>query len=435
MPDWLFTVLFILLFILLLSILIVVHELGHLSAAKAFNVFCSEFSVGFGPAFFHKKRKKGETFLSFRAIPFGGYVAMLGEGVDIEELEKENGVKIDPKRNLNNIKKWKRAIIMVAGVTMNAILALFIFFSEQMFFTQQSFLGINVVEVVESSLASDAGISTLDKLAAVVDSRNSSYIIYDTFVNFYDSTSQELSSNNAVVVKGNAFTFKDREYTKNLQFFKTTQIEVEGVLVDVPDYSVPIDFSNSAYTNVDHIKINFRTFVKEGETVIYTDRPITAKVGIANDDSEKRVVQNIGLNVYLYEHNNNFGEAVVGTFRDFGNSATAVFKGIGALFTDANAWKNTSGIVGIGFTMASYLKNYGWRIFLYMWGLISVNLAIFNLFPFPGLDGWHLLVLAVEGIFHKEIPAKVKNIISAVGVILLMALMVLILFKDIFMLF
>ena len=70
-----------------------------------------------------------------------------------------------------------------------------------------------------------------------------------------------------------------------------------------------------------------------------------------------------------------------------------------------------------------------------LWALISINLGIMNLLPFPGLDGWHLLVTAIEGITRKELPKKFKNIVSTVGMILLFGLMIVILFKDIFMLF
>ena len=55
-----------------------------------------------------------------------------------------------------------------------------------------------------------------------------------------------------------------------------------------------------------------------------------------------------------------------------------------------------------------------------------------NLFPFPGLDGWQLLVLAVEAIFRKKIPNKVKTIVSIVGLVLLFAFMGVLLFKDVF---
>ncbi len=118
------TILYILLFIVFLSILIIVHELGHLAMAKAFNVYCLEYSVGMGPLLFKYKRKNGETQFSFRAIPFGGYVSMYGEGVELPD-----GVEIPQSRSLNGIKWWKRAIILIAGVTMNTLLALTFFFA------------------------------------------------------------------------------------------------------------------------------------------------------------------------------------------------------------------------------------------------------------------------------------------------------------------
>ena len=109
-----------LIFVLCLSVLIVVHELGHLTAAKAFGVYCFEFSVGFGPALFRRKRKNGETYVALRAIPFGGFVSMYGEnnGETKEKNELPDGIEsIPPHRSLANIKKWKKAIILGAGVT------------------------------------------------------------------------------------------------------------------------------------------------------------------------------------------------------------------------------------------------------------------------------------------------------------------------------
>jgi regulator of sigma E protease len=112
-------------------------------------------------------------------------------------------------------------------------------------------------------------------------------------------------------------------------------------------------------------------------------------------------------------------------------SSVAIFKTFGSLFTSSEARESVGGIVAIGFVSTDVLKNFGINKFLRLWGMISVNLAIINLFPFPGLDGWQLLVLAVEGITKKEIPAKVKNIVSFIGIILLFGLMFLLVVKDI----
>ena len=90
-----------------------------------------------------------------------------------------------------------------------------------------------------------------------------------------------------------------------------------------------------------------------------------------------------------------------------------------------------SGVIGIFDVSASLYTNYTFATYLYFWGLISVNLAIFNLLPFPGLDGWQLLVTAIEGITRKKIPQKLKAIMSFVGLILLFALMAAIIVLDV----
>lgn len=86
----------------------------------------------------------------------------------------------------------------------------------------------------------------------------------------------------------------------------------------------------------------------------------------------------------------------------------------------------------MGFETTSVLQNYGFSKYLYVWGALSVNLAIVNLLPFPGLDGWQILVLIVEGITRKKIPDKAKRIMSYIGLGLLFTLMAVLVIKDIF---
>ena len=74
--DILQNILDLVIFLISLSFLVMIHELGHFAAAKVFKVYCMDFSIGFGKAFFHKKRKNGETYFSLRVVPFGGFVAM-----------------------------------------------------------------------------------------------------------------------------------------------------------------------------------------------------------------------------------------------------------------------------------------------------------------------------------------------------------------------
>ena len=111
--SWWEWVVSILLFIVALSFLIAIHELGHLSMAKLFNVYCHEYSIGFGPTLLKKKRKNGETYFTLRAIPLGGYVSMYGEGMELEP-----GVEIPKERSIEGIKKWKK---LIKGLNQDAL--------------------------------------------------------------------------------------------------------------------------------------------------------------------------------------------------------------------------------------------------------------------------------------------------------------------------
>ncbi len=109
-------------FLLLLSVIITIHEAGHLLAAKKFHVYCYEFSFGMGPLIWKKQTK--ETQYSIRAIPMGGYVSMAGE-TDGDELYPD--VEVPDERRLINRPWWQRIIILLAGVTMNFLLAWVLF--------------------------------------------------------------------------------------------------------------------------------------------------------------------------------------------------------------------------------------------------------------------------------------------------------------------
>lgn len=103
------TVVTIIIAVLLFGVIILIHELGHFTAAKIFGVKVNEFALGMGPTIFHFG--KGETKYALRAFPIGGFCAMEGE-------DEASG---DP-RAFNNKKVWQRMIIVVAGALMNVVL-------------------------------------------------------------------------------------------------------------------------------------------------------------------------------------------------------------------------------------------------------------------------------------------------------------------------
>ncbi|MCQ2815344.1 MAG: RIP metalloprotease RseP [Bacilli bacterium] len=431
-------VVYILLFILCLSILIVIHELGHLAAAKAFNVYCFDFSIGFGPAFLHKKRKRGETYFSLRCIPLGGFVSMYGESDTVPE-----GMEIDPNRSLLAIKKWKRAIIMVAGVLMNCILAIIVFFISEQACTQY-ILYTRQTRVVENGIAYNAGMRTGDVLYCydedgIKEKYNSGFI--------FDIDNAAKLTWHGVAPKDDktySVVFDTRTVSSyNAIAYDNFMYVVENGVSEETKAQYPMLGNAVNLTNLDKITFFLNRCERDESGKLVVDengRYVRQEVGEVslkikrNESGEVIGMDILGLSMFLYDYHNTFPQAIENTFADFGQSATVIFRSIGSLFTDPSNFKNMTGPIGMGVMTTNILQDLGWGKFLYIWGLISVNLAIINILPFPGLDGWHLLVIFVEAVAHKEIPAKVKNTVAAIGLVLLITLMVAIFIKDIVML-
>ena len=523
-------VLYILLFVVCLSFLIMIHELGHFTAAKIFRVYVQEYSIGFGPALIHKKRKKGETYFSLRIIPFGGYVSMYGE-----DTELPDGLVIDKKRSLEGIKRWKRLVIMFAGVFMNAILALLIFFVYNVSFSN-SIIYLGYADVKEDSIAYNAGLRTLDALAfdEDLDGNNNNYTSSLHLLDKSAIVTYENGDNKPVMVYMNQdkiSNFKNLNLKDFMYIYETKEVEgdrgtvyesekdlpitiayyTEQITFDVKmeentsfDISFKEEYSNAGFSAV-HIDKDFvnqdgiymtkltdgyarlRFTFSEMTNVVYRvpemvrianihtnseclidlnpalevdfskevpvdalfksvqfnirswkfnleDRPykMVPHNMVVSRSNEGKGLEDFGYSFFLYTVPPlPFFQAIGQSFVDFGRTSTLIARALITLFSPST-FKSVGGIVAMGFETTSVLKNYGISKYLYIWGALSVNLAIVNLLPFPGLDGWQILVLIIEGITRKKIPDKAKRIVSYIGLGLLFTLMAVLVIKDIF---
>lgn len=390
------TFLGILLALLALVTLIVIHEFGHFIAAKIFNVYVNEFSIGFGPLIFSKKRKTGETKFSIRWIPLGGYCSMIGE--DIPEMTEEEVASLSPSdqelyslyktlpsnRKLNGISRWKRCIILLAGITLNFIVGYLLFFfyaiDVPVVYSYE-----NCVQVQENSLASEAGWTNED-----------------------------------IIIGG--------KYTVTIDNVETESQPFE-ILSDSPEDKLQLYYAfnealNQAPSTVnDNVVFNLNTLDEE---LIELTVP-------AIDNNGTLSWESIGISFVPITRRTTPSEWFTISGRMFGQGCGAIFVALGQIFTP-EGFSNLGGIISIVqvSTMASSIGAY---YFFGVWALVSVNLAIFNLLPFPGLDGWQFVVTIIEGITKKEIPSKFKTIMTYIGFGLLLTLFVVVTFKDIFALF
>jgi len=144
-------------FIILIGIVVFVHELGHFLCAKAFDVKVLKFSLGFGPRLFGFQ--KGETEYLISALPFGGYVKMLGDDPNAV-LEPE-----ERRRSFYGQEPYRRFCITLAGPLMNLVFPMLLFFGVHA--ADNRVLPAVVGMVLEGDPADRAGIRDGDRIAAV----------------------------------------------------------------------------------------------------------------------------------------------------------------------------------------------------------------------------------------------------------------------------
>ena len=139
-------------FVFILGLIVLIHEGGHFFFAKRAGIYVYEFSIGMGPKIFKWKRKGDETQYSIGLFPIGGYVQMAGESVEVDENI--------PKEKTMQAKTWlQRFLTIIAGVMMNFILALVIFFVVALIQGAPD-NKVYIGDVLEGSAAEQAGIKT-----------------------------------------------------------------------------------------------------------------------------------------------------------------------------------------------------------------------------------------------------------------------------------
>ncbi len=430
--DWF---LGILLFILALGVLVIIHELGHLATAKMFNVYCMEFSVGFGPKIFSHRGKGKETKFSLRWIPIGGYVSMYGEGAELED-----GLVIPENRGLQAIAKWKQAIIYAAGIFLNFILGfVLIFVSNSCFPHTQVTSALNISE---SSIAASSGIKSDDKMFLIgTQSGNNYYYIIDDKASIVrsDGTTSEY----VMVCNPTYITTKDPVFNDCLYFFhqgetKTYKLNNVEISYFIPDYSQDsFSVSENCTFSANISTIVYGDVDDEGNKLsddVVTPHAVTVQSSLKEGTESTYIWNDMGISFQRISRWYGIGEDFSLSWDQFAYANTAVIKAVGGLFT-GSSWSNVGGPIAIAGQITMVNANYGFGMYVYYAGFLSVNLALLNLFPFPGLDGWSLVVVAFEAIFRKKVSTKAKAIMSYIGLGILLILAILIAVKDIIALF
>ena len=365
------TFLYILLAIVVLLFMVLVHELGHYIAGKILKFKITEFSIGFGKAIFsHTSKKTGEKF-SLRIFPLGGYCSFYGEEEDGKGDEQ----------SFNNQKPWKRIIVFLAGVTMNFITA--IIFSWILLCT----VGYDTPQIIGYSNNINVGVFEEGDIVRSVDGTKIDFAFGDTFNSAITKQKQEAKEfyESDDYLEGSRYSFR---------MVVTRDNENVQLIVAVVPYNI--------------IQIDEET----GESVTIT----AYVIGLESDVAGK-----VCTTAYRY----GFFEGLGRSFSMAFGFAWVVLKSLWMLITFQIPITEMGGTITTIATMAEYSQQNLANMLIFI-PLISANLAVFNLLPFPALDGAHVLFTTIEWIRRKPINRKVENTIHFVGICIIFAFVILV---------
>src|SRR5574344_169510 len=393
-----------------------VHEFGHFIISKLFKVPVNEFAIGFGPKIFQKKFKG--TMYSLRWIPLGGYCAIEGEDGSSES-----------EYSFANIKWYKKICILVAGVLMNAILAIIIFLS--IAFSYKTF-NTKIVEFSKDSVLQESGVAVGDTIVSINGKKTTIYsdlssqdIKYGQKIKvkyLHDGNQKEVELDNTVKKIGNiGVAFKVDEQTG----------DVTNVIDMVSNGGVAVSADLKAGDTIVSINGTQINNSNDAITIIRenANKEITISVDRKGNILEKKVTPK---EKELFDLGINSTEMVNTNLKyAFCNMSSDVSKIVGSyvdLFRGKVGLNDMSGIVGIGEVVS---KTSGIISFLNLMAIISLAVGVANIMPFPPLDGGKVVIVLYETIARRKVSEKAETIISYIGFGLLILLTIFVTFKDI----
>lgn len=409
--------------LLALMMMIVVHELGHYTAGKLLGFKIDEFAIGFGPRIFKRKNKKTGEMFSIRPFPIGGFCAFHGEDADGALLDEqgnpvkdENGNIVKDPTAFNNQKAWKRLIVLFSGAFMNFLSAIVII---TIYFSAYGQLLPNVVDTYAN--AQYENVFQEGDVILNINGKQVNIMVQEDLDNAFSKLGDEgkfvvLRNGRRVKLTAHRFyynPFSDGDFVYS----------VNGQTLETP---IPYaQFFAECESNEQMLLV----VVRYGEDGSVTEQSTSyVQRGQNPEDAEGFYSYGFGITRSLTRAKLPFFLALG---RSFGFSFFIVFKilaSLGALITGKVGLETAGGTITTIGVMAK-VSALGFDSFLYIVAIISANLAVMNLLPFPALDGSRMLFTLIEMIFRKPVPRKVEAVIHTVGLILLIVFAV---FLDIF---
>jgi regulator of sigma E protease len=446
---------YIIYFAITIGILVFIHELGHFLAAKLSGMRADVFAIGFGKRLLGYNKKigfkfgelpkdfdgEGNTDYRISLLPLGGYVKIAGM---VDESFDTKFTATEPQPYEFRSKNfWQKSFVIIAGVLMNILLAILIFWGANFFKGKPVTLTTTVGYVKAESPADSLGFQKGDVIKSVnsVEVNNWDDLRSEIYVNTIGEDLQiKLLRNGA---EKNLFiprkNIPDLEKKGELiipdgykpivaDVFKDTPAEKAGLLSRDIVLSLNGHELSSSAEFVDIVSHNAGTELIT--KILRGNDTLSLAVIPGNDGKIGIAIDNVFLGKSEYK-TFGFFESFYVAGADLINLTKVTFSVGGKVISgQVEFGKAFGGPVRIA-QLAAKSADVGIESFLFFLAVLSLSLAIINIMPFPVLDGGHLLMIIIETIARREIPVKVKIAINNTGFVLLLLLMAFIIYNDI----
>jgi regulator of sigma E protease len=356
----------IVLFVVILGSLVLIHELGHFVMARLAGVRVLEFGIGFPPRA-KVLRASGETLYTLNWLPIGGFV----------KLEGEDGDEGNDPRSFVRARLPVKLIILVAGVAMNLIVSLLIF--TLIAWLAAPVVGVKIPVVEAGSPAAAAGLHADDAIVSVDGIRHDLFSLSQGDV--LEDLRQRLGQ--AVTLQ---IVHPDGQKADVSVTLRTADETRD------PDGNGPLPAKGALGIRVADKDVGFPAFFS-GD---YLQRDLPSAISLGTNE----------------------------TTRWFG----VILGGLGDLVrqvaTNPTAPPPVAGPVGIATQIADIFFGAGIVMTFYVAGILSANLALVNILPFPPLDGGRMLMIVLKAVFGTRISLRAERLTYLVGFVFLFGFLI-----------
>lgn len=432
-----------------------VHEFGHFIAAKMCKMRVDVFSIGMSRRVLGWNKVSGFSFGSLpedfqgnghtdyrlSILPFGGYVKIVGmvdESMDISYAQGE-----PQPWEFRSKSTPAKLFVITAGVLMNLLLAYFIFTGANFLQPRINIKTTTLGYVAPKSPAEKAGLQTNDRILNV----------NGVTVKYWDEVFEQMLIRNmgrsfdVKLLRGGkeiALTVPQKTFPSNIEkdllLYPAGYVTVvDSVLKNNPAYQANIKAGDEI------LMINGQPLSRGQAMNVFSsskNKTVELSVKRAKDTIQIAVTPNAAGKIGVYMHDkftgevayvsNGFFESLVLGAKDIQRITVLTFQMIkNVIMRNVEFSSAFGGPIKIAQYAAKSADSGGPGQFIMFIGMLSLSLAIFNILPFPVLDGGHMIIIIIEGIIKRELPLKLKVAIQNVGFALLIILLAFIVYNDI----